>query len=75
MVIVMNVMHVKDVTNVICVMLLTVTLDGGLQPLPELEADGGNHEAGVSHELSVPHLTQGMGIRLCYGYIHCLMKL
>ena len=58
MVIVMNVMHVKDV---ICLMLLTVTLDGGLEPLPELEADGGNHEAGVRHELSVPHLTQGRG--------------
>ena len=58
MVIVMNVMHVKDV---ICLMLLTVTLDGGLQPLPELEADGGNHEAGVSHKLPVPHLTPGHG--------------
>ena len=54
-----DVMHVKDVTN--AMMLLTVTLDGGLQPLPELEADGGHHEAGVGHELSVPHLTQGHG--------------
>ena len=45
-----------------CVMLLTVTLDGGLQPLPELEADGGHHEAGVRHELSVPHLTPGVGV-------------
>ena len=44
-----------------CLMLLTVTLDGGLQPLPELEADGGHHEAGVRHKLSVPHLTQGQG--------------
>ena len=54
-------------------MLLTVTLDGGLQPLPELEADGGHHEAGVRHELPVPHLTSGMGIMimLCYG-VHTL---
>ena len=44
-----------------CLMLLTVTLDGGLQPLPELEADGGHHEAGVRHELAVPHLTSGHG--------------
>ena len=44
-----------------CLMLLTVTLDGGLEPLPELEADGGHHEAGVSHELPVPHLTSGHG--------------
>ena len=44
-----------------CLMLLTVTLDGGLQPLPELEADGGHHEAGVGDELSVPHLTSGHG--------------
>ena len=51
-----------------CLMLLTVTLDGGLQPLPELEADGGHHEAGVGHELPVPHLTPGMGIIL-WGYI------
>ena len=51
-------------------MLLTVTLDGGLQPLPELEADGGHHEAGVSHELSVPHLTQGHGDDvMLWGYI------
>ena len=45
-------------------MLLTVTLDGGLEPLPELEADGGHHEAGVSHELPVPHLTRGRGMVL-----------
>ena len=52
-----------------CVMLLTVTLDGGLEPLPELEADGGHHEAGVRHELPVPHLTRGMGMVL---WVHTL---
>ena len=52
-----------------CLMLLTVTLDGGLQPLPELEADDGNHQARVSHELPVPHLTSGHGDGVMGTYI------
>ena len=34
-----------------------VTEHGCLQPLPQLETDGGHHEARVCHKLTVPDLT------------------